>query len=123
MAKILKIRPQTKHIVIKYHHFRTCTKKGNILLEKINTAEQEVDFLMKPLEVFWLFCCFITILFENQILFFISSDIGLILLISAHFCLACVCIVYTVHYSMFHAQNVRPFSHIQIGVLCVEKCW
>jgi len=39
MAKTPKIRLQTKYIVIKYHYFRTYTKKGNILLEKIDTAE------------------------------------------------------------------------------------
>ena len=49
MAKIPKMRPRTKHIVIKYHHFRTYIDNGDIVLEKIDTAEQEADFLTKPL--------------------------------------------------------------------------
>ena len=55
IAKTLKIRPRTKHIAIKYHHFRAYIEKGDILLEKIDTTKQEVDFLTKPL-VLQLFC-------------------------------------------------------------------
>ena len=49
MAKTLKMRLRTKHIAIKYHHFCTYVEKGDILLENIDTAKQEVDFLTKPL--------------------------------------------------------------------------
>lgn len=49
MAKTPKMRPRTKHIAIKYHHFRTYIQNGDIKIEKIDTAEQEADFLTKPL--------------------------------------------------------------------------
>ena len=47
MAKIPKINPHMKHIAIKYHHFCACTKKGDIMLEKIDATKEEVDFLIK----------------------------------------------------------------------------
>lgn len=49
IAKAPKMRPRTKHIAIKYHHFRTYIERGDIQLEKIDTTEQEADFLTKPL--------------------------------------------------------------------------
>ena len=55
MAKTPKMRPRTKHIAIKYHHFRSHVENGDLLLEKIDTTEQEADFLTKPL-VQQLFC-------------------------------------------------------------------
>ena len=55
MAKTPKIRLRMKHIAIKYYHFYTYIEKEDILLEKIDIAEQEVDFLTKPL-VLQLFC-------------------------------------------------------------------
>ena len=55
IAKIPKMRPQTKHIAIKYHHFRTYIQKGDIQIEKVDMAKQEADFLTKPL-VQKLFC-------------------------------------------------------------------
>ena len=55
LAKALKMRPRTKHIAIKYHHFRSYVQKGDIIIEKVDTAEQEADFLTKLL-VLQLFC-------------------------------------------------------------------
>ena len=49
MANAPKMRPRTKHIAIKYHHCRTHVERGDTLLEKIDTTEQEADFLTKPL--------------------------------------------------------------------------
>ena len=49
MAKAPKMRPRTKHVAIKYHHFRTCIERGDAQLEKIDATEQEADFLTKPL--------------------------------------------------------------------------
>ena len=49
MANTPKMRPRTNHIAIKYHHFRTHVERGDTLLEKIDTTEQEADFLTKPL--------------------------------------------------------------------------
>jgi len=49
LAKAPKIRPRTKHIAIKYHHFRSFLGKGLFSIEGIDTAEQQADFLTKPL--------------------------------------------------------------------------
>ena len=55
LANTPKMRLQTKHITIKYHHFRTCVQNGDIKIVKVDTTEQEADFLTKPL-VQQLFC-------------------------------------------------------------------
>ena len=49
MAKTPKMRPRTKHIAIKHHHFRSYFQKGDMLIEKVGTAEQEAYFFNKPL--------------------------------------------------------------------------
>ena len=49
MVRILKMRHQIKHIVIKNYHYRTHAKKRVITLKKINTTEEEVDFSIKLL--------------------------------------------------------------------------
>ncbi len=49
LAKTPKLRPRTKHINIKYHHFREFVKDGKIELFKIDTDEQEADLLTKGL--------------------------------------------------------------------------
>ena len=51
MAKTPKIRPYTKHISIKYHHFRTYIQNSDIKIEKVDTAKKEADFLPKPLVI------------------------------------------------------------------------
>jgi hypothetical protein len=49
LAKAPKLRPRTKHINIKYHHFREFVKDGKVELYKIGTEEQEADLLTKGL--------------------------------------------------------------------------
>jgi transposase len=50
MATVHKMRPLTKHINIKYHHFCEAVREGKIKLEKIHTTQQQADILTKPLE-------------------------------------------------------------------------
>ena len=44
-----KMRPRDKHIAIKHRHFLSRAQKGDIIIEKVDIAEEEADFLMKPL--------------------------------------------------------------------------
>jgi Reverse transcriptase (RNA-dependent DNA polymerase)/GAG-pre-integrase domain len=44
-----KIRPRTKHINIKYHHFRQFVKDGTIEIYKISSNDQQADILTKGL--------------------------------------------------------------------------
>lgn len=50
MATVHKLRPRTKHINIKYHHFREAVRDGKISVHKIDTKEQEADIFTKPLD-------------------------------------------------------------------------
>ena len=55
MAESLKFTPCTKHIAIKYHHFRSrvqtsSNKSGDIRLKYISTKHQLADILTKPLD-------------------------------------------------------------------------
>jgi hypothetical protein len=49
MAKVPKMRPRTKHMNIKYHHFREAVRKGWVSVQYIPTAQQPADVLTKPL--------------------------------------------------------------------------
>jgi hypothetical protein len=49
MAKTPKMRPRTKHINIKYHHFREHVRNEKILLQQVDTADQLADVFTKPL--------------------------------------------------------------------------
>ena len=49
MAKVHKFRPRTKHINVKYHHFRDYVSRGDVKLYPIRTSEQPADMLTKPL--------------------------------------------------------------------------
>ena len=49
LAKSNRMRPRTKHINIKYHHFRPHVNRREILIEKIDTKEQLADLGTKPL--------------------------------------------------------------------------
>jgi len=49
IAKVPKMHSHTKHINIKYHHFRDFVDKGEISLHAINTNDQQADVLTKPL--------------------------------------------------------------------------
>ena len=46
-----RYRPRTKHIVIKYHHFRERVSSGFISIKPINTSEQIADQFTKGLQV------------------------------------------------------------------------
>ena len=49
LSKVPKYRPRTKHIAIKYHHFREWVKNGTIKIQRVITHYQQVDILTKPL--------------------------------------------------------------------------
>ena len=49
VAKSPKFTPRTKHIAIKYHHFRSFVADGSIVINPIDTSEQLADILTKPL--------------------------------------------------------------------------
>ena len=44
-----KFTPRTKHIAIKYHHFRSRVNDGTITIHSIDTSEQIADIFTKPL--------------------------------------------------------------------------
>ena len=44
-----KNRPRTKHIAVKYHHFREHVKNNIIFVEYTPTNEQLADIMTKPL--------------------------------------------------------------------------
>ena len=50
VAESPKFTPRTKHIAIKYHHFRSFVSDGTIKIKHIDTKEQIADMLTKPLE-------------------------------------------------------------------------
>ena len=54
LSKAQKIRPHTKHIALKYHHFREHVKKGLIEINLIDTLEQVSDIFTKafPFQIF-----------------------------------------------------------------------
>ncbi len=49
MATSEKFTPQTKHIALKYHHFRSHVNKGHIEINYCPTEDQQADLLTKPL--------------------------------------------------------------------------
>ena len=49
LAKAPKIRPRTKYIALKYHHFREQVQKGLIKINLIDTIEQVADIFTKAL--------------------------------------------------------------------------
>ena len=49
IAKLPKMRPQTKHMNVKYHHFREHVCSGVIKLFAVGTEDQIADALTKPL--------------------------------------------------------------------------
>jgi Reverse transcriptase (RNA-dependent DNA polymerase) len=51
MAQTPKMRPRTRHMNLKYHHFREAVTSGLVSIHAINTAEQVADILTKPLPV------------------------------------------------------------------------
>ena len=51
LATTPRYRPRTKHIAVKYHHFRERVKNGTVNMESINTNEQLADQFTKGLQV------------------------------------------------------------------------
>ena len=49
MATGTKFSPRTKHIALKYHHFRSHVKSGRVVIQYRPTEEQLADLLTKPL--------------------------------------------------------------------------
>ena len=50
LAKEPKFRPQTKHLSIKWHHFREHIKRGTSKIFYVVTNEQQADIMTKPLD-------------------------------------------------------------------------
>ena len=50
VATSKKYTPRTKHIALKYHHFRQFVYDKTIRINAIDTKEQLADILTKPLE-------------------------------------------------------------------------
>ena len=49
MATEIKYSPETKHIALKYHHFRSYVKSGRVEIQYTPTEEQLADLLKNPL--------------------------------------------------------------------------
>jgi hypothetical protein len=55
LAKAPAMRPRTKHINVKYHHFRAAVAAGAVTVKDISTDDQVADMLTKanPVSVWW----------------------------------------------------------------------
>jgi Holliday junction resolvase RusA-like endonuclease len=49
LARLPKMRPRTRHINVKYHHFREAVAKGRIKVQHVISQEQLGDALTKNL--------------------------------------------------------------------------
>ena len=49
LAKAPKMRPRTKHIALKYHHFRAAARDGRVAIFPIDTKQKIADIFTKPL--------------------------------------------------------------------------
>ncbi len=49
LANVPKIRPQTRMIATKYHHFREYVWQGKISVHSVNSQDQIADIFTKPL--------------------------------------------------------------------------
>ena len=49
LARVPKLRSRTKHMNLKYHHFRSFVRKSLISIHHIGTLEQLADIMTKPL--------------------------------------------------------------------------
>ena len=49
LAKVPKSRPRTKHIAVKYHHFRSAVKNGILKVTRVDTKDQLADIFTKAL--------------------------------------------------------------------------
>ena len=50
VAESPKYTPRTKHIALKYHHFRQFVADRTVRINPIDTLEQTADILTKPLD-------------------------------------------------------------------------
>jgi hypothetical protein len=50
LARLPNMRPRTRHINVKYHHFREAVAKGRITIEHVSTTNQLADELTKNLQ-------------------------------------------------------------------------
>ena len=50
VAESMKFTPSTKHIAIKYHHFRKFVSDGTVTIHHIDTKQQIADIFTKPLD-------------------------------------------------------------------------
>ena len=50
VAESPKFTPRTKHIALKYHHFRQFVNDKTIRINPIDTLEQTADIFTKPLD-------------------------------------------------------------------------
>jgi len=51
LASAPHMRPRTRHIALKYHHFRSFVESGQLRIQWIDTAHQLADIFTKPLPV------------------------------------------------------------------------
>jgi hypothetical protein len=51
LAKEPKLRPRTKHLAVRLHHFRDYVQRGEIDIQHINTKHQIADIFTKNLPV------------------------------------------------------------------------
>ena len=51
MATSIKFTPRTKHIALKYHHFKSWVDKKLINVIHVGTSNQLADMLTKPLDL------------------------------------------------------------------------
>ena len=49
LARAPKYRPRTKHIALKYHHFRNVVKEGRVEILPIDTKQQIADIFTKSI--------------------------------------------------------------------------
>jgi histone deacetylase 1/2 len=49
MAQTPKMRPRTKHLNIKYHHFRGAVAEKLVTIHRVRTEDQMADVFTKPL--------------------------------------------------------------------------
>ena len=49
VANVPKNRPRTKHIAVKYHHFRSAVQDVYILVKQVDTLEPLAGIFSKPL--------------------------------------------------------------------------
>jgi hypothetical protein len=51
MATSQKFMPQTRHIALKYHHFKQYVESGKIRINYVHTEVQQADILTKPVKI------------------------------------------------------------------------